>query len=151
MKIRFLSPSPKAGQVEHIQPHLAQPLIVAGLAEHIPYKNYRERLSEEASVGSDPSNTNANVVGVEWGVVQPTHPLNPPCIIRKTAHETLYFDGPPDEKKYGKVPAGVLAQFRALKDEPQPSGFSKEAAVKQEFEQREREKAGVAAVIHRGR
>jgi hypothetical protein len=36
MKVRFVAPSPKAGTIEHLEPHRAQPLIDAGFAELIP-------------------------------------------------------------------------------------------------------------------
>jgi len=36
MKVRFVAPSPKAGTIEHLEPHRAQPLIDAGFAEFIP-------------------------------------------------------------------------------------------------------------------
>jgi hypothetical protein len=47
MKIKFLPPSPKAGTIEHIENQTGRTLIAAGLAEAIPYKDFRERLRDE--------------------------------------------------------------------------------------------------------
>src|ERR1019366_8956918 len=49
MKITFLSPSPKAGQISHIENAAGHALVAAGLAEHIPWKDFRERLAAEAT------------------------------------------------------------------------------------------------------
>jgi hypothetical protein len=36
MKVRFIS-GPKQGTIEHLPPHICQPLIAAGICEHIPF------------------------------------------------------------------------------------------------------------------
>jgi len=48
MQIRHLN-SPKAGLVEHIDNATARTLIAAGFAEHVPYKDFRERLAAEST------------------------------------------------------------------------------------------------------
>ena len=152
MRIRFIEPSPRAGEVTHIDNITGRTLIASGFAELVPYKDYRERLSQEGQVGSDGTNVNPNVVsGVEWGVLQPEITTNPVCIIRRFANETVYFDGVPDPVKWGVCPPSIVAQFHALTDEPTPSGFSKEQSVVAELQQKERDAKGVAAVLYKGR
>jgi hypothetical protein len=48
VKIKFVS-GPKQGTIEHLQPSIANVLIASGMAEHIPYKSYVERLNEEST------------------------------------------------------------------------------------------------------
>jgi hypothetical protein len=46
MKVKFTS-GPKQGTIEHLQPSIANVLIASGMAELVPFANYRERLASE--------------------------------------------------------------------------------------------------------
>jgi hypothetical protein len=63
MKVKFVS-GPKTGTIEHLQPSIANTLIAAGLAEHIPYKSYVERLNEESAQANKP------VAVVRWQCIK---------------------------------------------------------------------------------
>ena len=63
MKIKFVS-GPKQGTIEHLQPSIANVLIASGMAEHIPYKSYVERLNEESAQAAKP------VAVVRWQCIK---------------------------------------------------------------------------------
>lgn len=122
MKIRFVS-GPKQGTIEHLQPSIANVLIASGLAEHIPYKNYAERLSEETAQ-LQPSLPDATV---RWSVGAGIK-TGKPCISARCSRPnctTLIYDGPPKtlesltfchtcgELSIEMIPAAVCKQYRS--------------------------------------
>ena len=135
MKVRFTS-GPKAGTIEHLPPHICQPLIAAGLCEHLPHKDFRERLAEEASPAATPP-------VVEWGVLDKgLSRFSIVRVVKRVGAETYYYDAPPDD-----APASIKQKFSAL-TQPQPSPESvHEARVQERYRQIEREKKERASVM----
>jgi len=90
MKVRFLPPSPKAGTIEHLEPHRAQSLIDAGFAELIPYKGYQDRLKdeEELRLASQPK------AEALWGIKES---LLKVMVVKTFNSEILYYDSPPSD------------------------------------------------------
>jgi hypothetical protein len=126
MKIKFVS-GPKAGTIEHLQPSIANVLIASGLAEHIPYKNYAERLSEEsAALQAAPSPT------VQWscalGNINGKHFISARC--SRPNCSTLVYDALPTALESitfchscgggapEKIPAAVCEQYRSVYRKP---------------------------------
>jgi len=116
MKIKYLS-GPKSGIVEHVNNTIGSTLVAAGLAEHIPYKNYIERLSETAREGSDVSNVNPpSVTGTVWEVT--TAPRSGKVILlRKTGFETARIETVEQAAAVG-APQNVVKQFKAMLEAP---------------------------------
>ena len=102
MKIKYLPPSPNAtvdfgyGEigVNHVKNSDAGPLISAGFARHIPYRNYVERLAAEATSQTAGSFQNVSVDGVEWGFDGSLSQFRVPVIIKKEGSTTTIFCGP---------------------------------------------------------
>jgi len=116
MKIRHVS-GPKSGIVEHVNNTIGSTLIAAGLAEQIKYASYRERLSEEAASGSDPSNVVVTFYKEpQWGVAQLVRKL---VIIKKHFYETYRFESEEQARAYG-CPESVLKNYRDIKALPGP-------------------------------
>jgi hypothetical protein len=125
MKVKFVS-GPKTGTIEHLQPSIANVLIASGMAEHIPYKNYAERLCE---VNAQPSLPDATV---RWSVAAGIK-TGKPCISARCSRPnctTLIYDGPPTtlesltfchtcgELSIEMIPAAVCKQYRSTYHKP---------------------------------
>ena len=132
MKIRFVS-GPKSGIVEHLQPSIANVLIASGMAEHIPFKNYAERLSEESA------QANKNLlppVVVTWvnafGNLNGRHYISAKC--SRATCGTLVYDGRPSALESitfihsagcgqpEKIPAAVCEKYRSAYRAPATLG-----------------------------
>lgn len=116
MKIQYteFAPNPALrNTITHLPPHIAQNLIAQGVAVHVPYKNYVERLSEEFREGSSSYNVNPpQVSGVEWSCAElPT--TGRPVIYRKSGYETARIEDEQQAIQYG-CPEHVLKQFREV-------------------------------------
>jgi hypothetical protein len=105
MQIRHLN-SPKAGLVEHIDNATARTLIAAGFAEHVPYKDFRERLAAESTSQTACTIVSVSVSGTEWGFDGSCSQFRQPVIIFKRGAETTYYDAPVKD-----TPASVVRQF----------------------------------------
>jgi hypothetical protein len=120
MKIEYtqFAPDPALrGKTVHLPSSIAQPLIASGVAKHVPYKDFRERLAEEGASGNDPSNVVVNFYkDPEWGVVQLVRKL---VIIKKHGYETYRFESEEQAAAYG-CPASVLKNYRDIKALPGP-------------------------------
>jgi hypothetical protein len=102
MKVRFTS-GPKANTIEHLQPHVAQTLVAAGLAVEEKYASYAEFLSA--------ANPPAVAPTVEWGVRQ-AGAYTPASVVKRTsAGELTHYRTPPPD-----CPPSIAAQFRELTD-----------------------------------
>jgi hypothetical protein len=128
MKIKFVS-GPKAGTVEHLQPSIANVLIASGMAEHIPYKNYVERLAEEGRA----SQTAQDPAIVSWGISLGNRNgkdfISARC--SRPNCSTLVYDGPPTGIESitffhscgggappENIPAAVCDQYRSVYRKP---------------------------------
>jgi hypothetical protein len=127
MKIKFVS-GHKAGTIEHLQPSIANTLIAAGLAEHIPYKNYVERLAEEGRA----SQTAQDPAIVSWGISLGNRNgkdfISARC--SRPNCSTLVYDGLPTALESitfchscgggapEKIPAAVCEQYRSVYRKP---------------------------------
>ena len=106
MKVRFLPPSPKAGTIEHLEPFRAQPLIDAGFAEEIKYKNHVERLAalEKKRAAALPPPTD------QWAINESRHDPNSRFIVAHTSvNGVTYYDAPPAD-----APVHVKQRFADL-------------------------------------
>lgn len=98
MRIRFVPPSPKSGTVEHCENAAGRALILAGLAEAVPYKDFRERLAAEFSSASGAGNVNASVVGISWGIRESDgSAYSQNVVVKRVGAETTFFSAPPDD------------------------------------------------------
>jgi hypothetical protein len=110
MKIKFVEPSPKANQIEHVRPDTGRTLCSAGFAVEIPYASFRERLLEEGQGGANPQSTNPCVVGVEWGVKSASGSgFGVVAVIKRFGSETTYFSAPPAD-----APESIKRRFADL-------------------------------------
>ena len=155
MRIKFITPSPRAGEITHIDNITGRTLIASGFAVEEKFTSYQDRLAFEAKhAPREPLPPGALPAGtVEWSVFEPIlYPdLNPPTIVRKDCNGTVHFDGPPrDTKTWGVPPAAVVAKFNALIAERNGDrpGFDKDAAIREEFAQKERESKATAGVLY---
>jgi len=105
MQIRHIN-SPKAGLVEHLDNATAKTLIAAGFAEHVPYKDFRERLAAESTSQTAGTVVSVSVVGTEWGFDGSCSQFRQPVIIFKRGSETTYYDAPVKD-----TPASIVKQF----------------------------------------
>ncbi len=117
MKIKHLF-GPKSGTIEHIDNSTGNLLIAAGLAEHIPYKDFRERLREEGQ-GMQTPDPNF-VVGVQWQVKERL--LGPvgsssAYIERRSMSGTTCADSP---DCFTDCPANIRAQWLAFNKREDP-------------------------------
>lgn len=130
-KIKYISPSPKSGQIEHVQPHIAETLVRAGFAVPVPYKGYVDFLNSEG--GNDVSAAPV----VEWGVQDRagTSLHSKVHIIKRTGAETTYFSAPPAD-----CPPSIVARWKALTNSAEPIDMEQVRA--REYEQHEKEKVG---------
>jgi hypothetical protein len=109
MKIKFISPSPKAGTVEHVENVAGRALVIAGFAEECKPANYRERLAQEQE------RINATAPPpqpVLWGIREAlcNDPYSPRFVITKTsATETLHFSTLPSD-----APPGIKQRWADL-------------------------------------
>jgi hypothetical protein len=129
MKIIYVAPSPRAGQIDHLQPHRAQALIDSGFAQAVPYKNYIERLQEEESVRQHSLNPNPVYAQVTFAVCQGAisgrYYISGRCSAAQCS--SFIFDGAPSSSLEKltfthscgcghpeTVPAAIVAQYRKL-------------------------------------
>ena len=102
MKVRFIS-GPKINTTEHVANDIGRTLVAAGLAEHIPYKDFRERLAEESSPAAKPT-------PVEWGIRESDgSPFSVNVVVKKTATGMQFLSQPPDD-----APASIKCRFAEL-------------------------------------
>ena len=152
MRIRFIPPSPRAGELVHIENQTGRTLIASGFAEEVKYTSYHERLREEGNPTPDTSAATFIAPGtVLWSVHEPVLcPTNPITIKRTDANGTQFFDGIPDESKWGKVPDAVKAKYASLVAERsgERPAFDKEAAEREQYEQKERERKATYATLY---
>jgi hypothetical protein len=136
MKIRFLAPSPKAGQIEHCENAAGRALILAGLAEAVPYRDFRERLAATAATASGHGSIDATVVGVEWGIRESDgSPYSVNSIIKKSGSNTTWYSAPPDD-----APESIKRRWKELVDVAPRDPFEKERAISAQQEQQERDR-----------
>jgi len=104
----------KNNTTEHVSRELAAVAIGYGQAVAAPYKNYVERLSEEARSGSSPHNVNPpQVAGIEWSCSG--LPTNSTRIViwRRQGGEVARIENEAQAVQAG-CPEAVLKQFRDL-------------------------------------
>jgi hypothetical protein len=115
VKIKYVSPSPKAGTEEHVRNDVGQTLVAAGFAVAVPLpkrgtNEWLKAIAEIDAMRTKPSEYDTvppAADGVLWsatilgsGLVR---------IIKKVGSEVYWFDGPPKE-----CPANVREQFLQL-------------------------------------
>jgi len=142
MRIKYREPSPKAGLTEHIDNVTGRLLVTSGLAEVVPYKDFRERLAAEASP-SGPAPI------PEWGILEATTPLGQNAVIKRCGAETTYYGDPLPED----CPASIRERFALLAGRPTAETVQarKEAEQNRQFEQQAAEKVGLLRTIFAGK
>jgi hypothetical protein len=122
LKVKFLS-GPKTGTIEHLPPHVCQPLLAAGLIEYLPYKTengipaYVQRLSaESARLASAP-------VVSEWGTCEKNGVA---LIVFRLGAETFYHDSVPVG-----CPEPIKAQWQRLQLKNSEAQQAADAAERQ--------------------
>lgn len=151
MKIKFTN-GPKQGSVEHVKPQVAETLIAAGFAEHVPYRNYVERLSEETALLAAAQQPDPNFVqGVQYSVRERQYGsvnVGHAFIERRSGSETLFFD------KLETIPAdcpkNVIVRFLELNKVGDPEVLA-EKRIQEQYRQeaaarKQRETETAAAV-----
>lgn len=93
MHIRFIHPSPKAGQEEHVENTAGRTLILAGFAEEVPAKGYQERL---AALERERQRTSPAPVA-QWSVQESMSSNGKILVIKTYLGEVTYFDAPPND------------------------------------------------------
>lgn len=102
MKVRFIS-GPKINTTEHVANDIGRTLVAAGLAEHVPYKDFRERLAAESSPAAKPT-------PVEWGIRESDgSPFSVTVVVKKTATGMQFLSQPPDD-----APESIKRRFAEL-------------------------------------
>src|SRR5579864_3765470 len=119
MKIKFISGA-KSGTIEHIDNSTGNLLIAAGLAEHVPYKNWQERLREEGQ-GMRTPDALKSYPTPQWSVVTLRAGGEPTYVIEKLHNfeRTLYGKSnlqTPDatfiqQMHAAGCPAGIVHQY----------------------------------------
>jgi hypothetical protein len=106
--------------------------LISGQCILFPYKNYVDRLTEEekARQAALPPDPNA-IVGVQWSVTTSVFDPRKASICRKTQWETSY--GPPEAFKEA-IPKNVLANYYAIKNQPDPESLA-ERRVQEQYRQ----------------
>lgn len=107
MKIQYtqFAPNPSLrGTITNLPAHVAQVLIAQGVAVHVPYKDFRERLAAEFSPLAKPP-------VVEWGVQEPKGNYSRVAVVKRVGSETMFFAAPPPD-----CPPAIVAQYKALTD-----------------------------------
>ncbi len=125
MKIKYIAPSPKAGQEEHIENTAGTALCRAGFAEEIRYKNYRERLAAEFSPPAPPS-------VVSWGILEATSYASLPAIIRREGANTVYYSS---YEGLADCPVSIRQRFDALLNPP-PNNLERAKREQAEYNER---------------
>jgi hypothetical protein len=135
MRIRHLS-GPKKGQSEHCENTAGRALILAGLAELHPYKNYIERLSEETKLRTGCTPGDAVVsMDTTWGVRDTTgSPFSHVVIIKKSRGETFFYEFVPEG-----CPKSIADKFQRLVAAASRAGADRAAIDKAKEEQQMRE------------
>ena len=110
MQIRFLS-GPKINQTEHCENIAGRALVLAGLAEEVKYRDFRERLAAEAFPQAEPPVTEWAVIdadGSAWSVVR---------VCKKVGSTMTFYSAPPED-----APRVVVEKFdlltNAVKNDP---------------------------------
>lgn len=141
MKIIYVAPSPRAGQIDHLQPHRAQALIDSGFAQAVPYKDFRERLrEEEAARQSALAPVYAEVKwAVAQGIISGKYYISGKCSAPNCT--ALNYDGAPTDNLTfthscgcacshpEKVPAAIVEQYRKLKKSQPVTQLGRDEAV----------------------
>jgi hypothetical protein len=142
MKIKHLIGA-KSGTIEHIDNSTGNLLIAAGLAEHIPYKDFRERLAAEGQGMKTPVPTT-----VQWGVRLSTsaNARSKALVVKTVGSETTYYDAPPKD-----CPRHFVDRFIELSG--QDAQFAKDNAEterlkREQYAQKDSEVAGRARVLY---
>jgi hypothetical protein len=99
MKIRFLPPSPRAGQETHCDNAAGRTAILAGFAEEIRYSSAKERLAAEGQGSPNVAgNVDPNAVGVEWAVFDSDgSAFSIVRVCKKVGSTTTFYATPPDD------------------------------------------------------
>jgi hypothetical protein len=154
MKIRYISPSPKAGQEEHIRNDVGNTLVAAGFAVELKYRSYVERLADLPPAAPDPSAPPYYPPPGVWQVSELPFSGRPVLWFRICSEQRPYEcetlaakDGCPPhlirqflEKKHASNPAAIeAAQERLLQDR-----------MRQESQQKDAESKGFFAVTRGG-
>lgn len=142
MKIQFVSPSPRAGEIVHIDNQTGKTLVASGFAREIPYKDFRERLRAENPQAFEPV-----VATVQWSVAQGMiigrFAIRAQCSSGKCS--SLFYDSSPDHAASVKfvhscgcqnvetVPAAIVEQYRSLWKKPVTLGHDVAVAAKMAF------------------
>jgi len=141
-RIKYIAPSPKAGRIDHVYPHIADTLVSAGLAEHIVYKDFRERLAAEFSPP-------AVAPVVEWGVQDKTQsPFSSVLIIKRTGCETQWLKEPPVD-----CPPSIVARWAELTNAENPELVSErlQQLKNQQITQQSEDKKSTWAALWSGK
>lgn len=107
MHIRFIHPSPKAGQEEHVENSAGRTLILAGFAEEVPSKGYQERL---AALERERQRTSPAQVA-QWAVHDSISSGRKIMVVKTYLAEVTYYDAPPQD-----CPPAVVARWQKLVD-----------------------------------
>ncbi len=153
MKIKYLPPSPNAtvdfgyGEigVNHVKNSDAGPLISAGFARHIPYRNYVERLATEATSQTAGSFQNVSV-DEEWGFDGSCTQFRQAVIIFKRGSETIIYDGPTKD-----TPPSIVKKFHDATQpivNPEWAEELRERERNKQLEQQSKERAMSAAIVY---
>jgi hypothetical protein len=133
-KIRYIAPSPKAGQEEHVRPDTARTLVAAGFAEECKLaprgtKAWFAQRMEQSSLTSQPSagDTVAPKLVPGWTIVTRDGPGGQQYFVQevRASGETFLYDGPPkhcpaptvkhyQELTSGKVDPAVALEARRI-------------------------------------
>src|SRR5271165_4808703 len=141
MKIKFLPPSPRAGEISHIDNATGHTLCAAGLALQIAYTDFRERLAGESMpaaqtgtakwyVGVGQQSQQTEIKGAcstcgstfcYQGPVEVRHVTNGPMTAHQTGRATTIVD--PSKNAFihscgmypEPIPADIWRQYVALK------------------------------------
>lgn len=153
MKVRYTAASPKAGQVEHLPPHIGNTLVAAGFAEAVPLPSrndpgWLDARNEQAALAvPQPGDVDPNAKGTEWGIRERTSSdgFSHARIIMRRGSETFYFDAPPAD-----CPASIKARFQQLLDTEKSldTPYSRERAQQAQYAREQQERVAVAGVLH---
>jgi hypothetical protein len=106
MRIKYIAPSPRAGEVTHIDNATGRTLCAAGFAVEEKYRDFRERLAAEATSQTVGVVQNVNVVGEEWGIDTSLTRFRQVVIVFKRGSEEIIYDGPTKD-----TPPSIVKQF----------------------------------------
>jgi hypothetical protein len=138
VRIKYLSTSPKAGQVDHVNNAVGATLIAAGFAEAMPYTDFRQRLAAET-----PQAFAVAAPEVSWGV-QERHlsRFGLVVVVKKVGSETTYYSAPPDD-----APGSIKQRFAELNQTPLDPEVAEEARIQAGYRQNAQEKQEKVGVM----